>query len=206
MNTDPLQLMINQGTEEKPDWISVASYCEQLVDNSPAETEGTPVTRESLLLYGYTDYAASLAPEELEKEADPFYYIKGTFKLFDLGSGFYTDASTEPGLRGGARVHTMEQLAEVYEAWTGRLHTVHIPLEDTAPVLQAGLVLPSNPKSSNLIKIKLQGGPGDGQIIFWPKQASFYLLQSSYKGKTEGHRYQRKPRCKKIFVYVGPTQ
>lgn len=209
MDDKNISTQINIGTAETPNWIPVAEYCEQLIDpdrSATPEIVGEPVTRESLLFYGYTDYAASLTPEELDRSSDPFYFIKGNFKLYDLGDGFYTDASQEAGLKGGTKVLTMEQLAVIYEGHTNRVHTIYTPLEDTTPEFKPGVVLPLNAKNQNLIKAKLKGGPGDGEVIMWPKHASFYLLQSTFKGKTEGHRYQRKPGTKKTFIYIGPVQ
>lgn len=203
--------LINKGTDDKPNWVSVASFCEDFADIDPdrsnKEPEGTPVTRESLLFYGYEDHAASLTAEELDKAGDPFYFIKGDFKLYDLGDVFYTDASTDPALKGGTKVTTMEQLAVIYEAWTGRVHTIHAPLQDTEPQATPGIVLPLNLTGANLIKAKLKGGPGDGMLISWPKMAVFYLLQvKTPTGKQEGHRYKRKAGTKKTFLYIGPVQ
>lgn len=166
----------------------------------------TPVTVENLLAYGYLDFAASCSQEQLEMHPDPFYYNKGEFKVYDLGGDFYVDSSQELGLKGGTRVTSMEALADMYEHFTGRIHTRYEVLEDTVPDTEGkpGIVLPL--KSGTLIKAKLQGGPGNGVVVLWPKVARFYVHQIKVNGKTEGHRYQRKANTKKTFLYIGPIQ
>lgn len=169
--------------------------------------EGTPVTIENLLAFGYRDFAAEQSAMMLDMHPDPFYYYKGDFKVYDLGNEFYVNASQERELKGGARVETMEKLAEMYQIHTGRLHTPHQVLEDTAPVEptpKPGIVLPL--KSPNLIKAKLKGGPGDGEVVAWPKNAAFYIRQITVDGKVEGHRYKRKAGTKKTFLYIGVTE
>lgn len=155
------------------------------------------LTREQLITEGFL-YQFDLmvaAGEDPDKHDDPYYYFKGEFRIYDVVEDFYYQ---------GAKVYTLEQVKELYEAETGRIYVPTIVLADTSV---PDYTYNKKVDPDKFLKAKLRGGPGDGLTVKWPRGLTFFVYEMvNDKGKKESFRYRRKLGAKYVFLYAGPLQ
>lgn len=166
-----------------------------MIDEIFTEDSGTPITHEKLIAEGFVYYPETVDKDTLDKKDDPFYYFKGPYRLYEVGDWFYS---------GTTRIKSMEHLKDHYTEETGRTYTKAPMPEDTPP---PDLSAVSPGKRKKIHRIRLVGGPGDGQLLMWPKGMPFFLYQEILPSqRVQGHRYKLKPKTKKVYVYDRPTE
>lgn len=171
------------------------------------EFAGVPLTAEVLVAEGFRYKAEELSTEELNAHNDPFYYYKGEFRVYEVMEDFYIKTpGKETGV--GTKVQTLEALQEAYISFMGRPYKKEILVEDTLPPDYEAPPAQTNSKLA-MVEIILEGGPGDGVKVLWPKVASFFIFQTTKivgsRMMPEGWEYKRKKDNPLIFEYSGPT-
>lgn len=160
---------------------------------APVRTLTHDQLKENGFIYQYE--ALKATGENPDDYDDPYYYFKGAFRLYDVIDDFYYK---------GGKVYTLDQVKELYEAETGNNYVPTIVLPDSEVPNYA---FTGKTDKKKFVKAKLQGGPGAGLTIKWPRGVMFFVFEmKTDTGKKECFRYRRKDGTKSVFLYAGPLQ